>query len=26
MPEASCYRNDRGLYSAMNGQKAWTWE
>jgi hypothetical protein len=22
MPEASCYRNDRGLYSAMNGQKA----
>jgi hypothetical protein len=26
MPEASCYRNDKGLYSAMNGQKAWTWE
>ena len=22
MPEASCYRNIRGLYSAMNGQKA----
>jgi hypothetical protein len=22
IPEASCYRNDRGLYSAMNGQKA----